>query len=238
MADESLAKMKAQVYYDERPAEFFEKFHARARRRGPDWVYEAMRIAMMTFALVLFRIRSVGSDNVPKHGAVILAPNHFSYMDHFFLGLFIRRKLRFMAKSQLFKWPLSSLYKHGGVFPVRRGSRDDEAFVTARKILSDGGCVAMYCEGGRSRTGKLAERAKPGIGRLALESGATIVPVAIYGSSHVRNWKKLRFPRITVEYGEPFRYPQVEAATRDQRQATSDAIFDEIKTIYRALDSK
>jgi 1-acyl-sn-glycerol-3-phosphate acyltransferase len=186
--------------------------------------------------LILFRTRSVGADNVPKSGAVILAPNHFSYMDHFFLGLFIRRKLRFMAKSQLFKWPVSWIYKHGGVFPVRRGARDDEAFVTARKILGDGGCVAMYCEGGRSRTGKLAERAKPGIGRLALESGATIVPVAIHGSSHVRNWKRLSFPKITVKYGEPFRYPQVEAATRDQRQATSDAIFDEIKTMYYGMD--
>src|SRR3546814_19347468 len=89
-----------------------------------------------------------------------------------------------MAKSQLFKWPLSWVYKHGGVFPVRRGARDDEAFVTARHTLDNGGCVAMYCEGGRSRTGKLAERAKPGIGRLALGSGATIVPVAIHGSSH------------------------------------------------------
>jgi 1-acyl-sn-glycerol-3-phosphate acyltransferase len=235
MADE-LAKMKAQVYSDPRPAEFFEKYHERARRHGPDAIYEAMRIVMMTIALVLFRLRAEGADNVPKSGPVIIAPNHFSYMDHFFAGLFIRRKLRFMAKSQLFKWPVSWIYKHGGVFPVRRGSRDDEAFITALHILRNGGCVAMYCEGGRSRTGKLAERAKQGIGRLALESGATVVPVAIHGSSHVRNWKKLRFPKITVKYGEPFRFPQTRPAPRDQRQATSDAIFDEIKSIYYAME--
>jgi 1-acyl-sn-glycerol-3-phosphate acyltransferase len=236
MADSPLAKMKAQVYFDPRPAEFFDKYHERARRRGPDWVYELLRIPMMAMGLLLFRTRAIDADNVPKSGPVILAPNHFSYMDHFFLGLYIRRKLRFMAKSQLFKWPLSVIYKHGGVFPVRRGARDDQAFVTARAILDNGGCVAMYCEGGRSRTGKLAARAKPGIGRLALESGAMIVPVAIHGSSHVRNWKRLRFPKITVQYGEPFRYPQVETPSREQRQESSDAIFDEIKALYAELD--
>ena len=68
----------------------------------------------------------------------------------------------------------------------------------------------MYCEGGRSRTGDLAEKPKPGIGRLALESGAPIVPVAIYGSAKVRNWKKLQFPKVTVQYGKPFRFPVVE----------------------------
>ena len=64
----------------------------------------------------------------------------------------------------------------------------------------------MYCEGGRSRTGKVAEQAKRGIGRLALETGAPIVPIAIYGSSRVRNWKRLQFPKVTVQYGEPMRW--------------------------------
>ena len=89
-------------------------------------------------------------------------------MDHFFVAASIRRKVRFMAKSQLFKPPMQWVYTHGGVFPVRRGARDEEAFITADTILDRGGCVAMYCEGGRSRTGKLADEAKPGIGRLAL----------------------------------------------------------------------
>ena len=68
--------------------------------------------------------------------------------------------------------------------------------------------MAMYCEGGRSRTGKLADEAKPGIGRLALETGATVVPIAIHGSSKVRNWKRLEFPKVTIQYGDPFRYEQ------------------------------
>ena len=94
------------------------------------------------------------------------------------------------------------IYTHGGVFPVRRGARDEEMFITAETILERGGAITMYCEGGRSRTGKVAEQAKRGIGRLALETGAPVVPIAIYGSSRVRNWKRLQFPKVTVQYGD------------------------------------
>ncbi len=121
------------------------------------------------------------------------------------------------------------MYTHGGVFPLRRGHRDEEAFITARAILERGGCVAMYCEGARSRDGKLADRAKPGIGKLALESGAAVVPVAIYGSAKVRNWRKGEFPKVTVQYGDPVRWEQVETPTRDQQMAVADDIFGEIK---------
>jgi 1-acyl-sn-glycerol-3-phosphate acyltransferase len=168
---------------------------------------------------------------------VILAPNHFSFMDHFFLGTSIRRKVRFMAKSQLFKPPMQWIYTHGGVFPVRRGYSDEEAFKTAGSILSRGGCIAMYCEGGRSRTGKLSETVRRGIGRLALESGAPVVPVAIHGSSHVRNWKRLRFPKVTVLYGDPIRWERLEAPTRDQQQQVANAIFAEVRGLYAQLDA-
>jgi 1-acyl-sn-glycerol-3-phosphate acyltransferase len=94
----------------------------------------------------------------------------------------------------------------------------------------------MYCEGGRSRTCKLAERAKPGIGRLALESGTTVVPVAIYGSQRVRNWRRLRFPQVTVLYGEPIVFAKERATTRERQQEVADRIFGEIKQLYAALD--
>jgi 1-acyl-sn-glycerol-3-phosphate acyltransferase len=96
----------------------------------------------------------------------------------------------------------------------------------------------MYCEGGRSRTGKVGDVARPGIGRLALESGATIVPVAIHGSVRVRNWRRLEFPSVTVKYGTPFRYERVEEATRDQQQAVADVILAEIRELYDALDGE
>ena len=228
--------MKEQVYKDPRPKEYFDRFHERSRTREPDWVYEAVRLCTTIYALTFFREQCISSEKVPQAGPVILAPNHFSFMDHFFLGAFIRRKVRFMAKSQLFKGPLQFIYTHGGVFPVRRGVRDADAFITAHSVLERGGTIAMYCEGGRSRTGELAEKPKPGIGRLALESGAPIVPVAIYGSSKVRNWKRLQFPNVTVQYGDPMRWERVEDPTRDQQQAVAEEIFAEIKVLYAGLE--
>ena len=83
------------------------------------------------YAWIFFRARGISSRRCPATGPVILAPNHFSFMDHFFLGASIRRKVRFMAKSQLFAQPMQWIYTHGGVFPVRRGHADEEAFITA-----------------------------------------------------------------------------------------------------------
>jgi 1-acyl-sn-glycerol-3-phosphate acyltransferase len=234
---EGLQPIRAQVYKDPRPPEDFDRFHERTRTRAPDIVYEIVRIATTLFSWVLFRVRAIDAERVPASGPVILAPNHASFMDHFLLGAAIRRKVQFMAKSQLFKPPMQFIYTHGGVFPVRRGHRDEEAFITALTVLTGGGCVAMYCEGGRSRTGRVGESARPGIGRLALESGATIVPVAIHGSVRVRNWRRLQFPSVTVQYGEPFRYERVDEATRDQQQAVADAILAEIRALYDGLDA-
>src|SRR5687767_14110047 len=175
---EELSKMRDQVYKDPRPAEYFDRFHERARTREPDAVYEVVRVLASLWAWTGFRARCISSEKVPAAGPVILAPNHFSFMDHFLMGAFLRRKMRYMAKSQLFTAPMQWIYTHGGVFPVRRGHRDEEAFKTAFTVLQRGGSIVMYCEGGRSRTGRVSDSAKPGIGRLALESGAPVVPIA------------------------------------------------------------
>lgn len=233
---EQLASMREQVYADPRPKEYFDRFHERARTREPDWVYELVRLLTSLYCLIFLRVRSIASENVPGSGQVILAPNHFSFMDHFLVGCFLRRKVRFMAKSQLFKRPMQFIYSHGGVFPVRRGARDEEAFVTAETILARNGCVAMYCEGGRSRNGQIAEKAKAGIGRLALETGAPVVPVAIHGSQKVRNWKRLQFPKVTVHYGEPMRWERVRSPTREQQQAVAEEILTEIRALYAGLE--
>jgi len=233
---EKLASMKDQVYKDPRPAEYFDKFHARARTREPNWVYEVVRVVTVLYGLIAFRMRCIASDNVPASGRVILAPNHFSFMDHFFTGAFIRRRVRFMAKSQLFSKPMEWIYSPGGVFPVRRGHYDEDAFITANTILEREGAIVMYCEGGRSRTGKVSDRARPGIGRLALQSGAPVVPIAICGSQRVRNWKRLQFPKVTIQYGEPLRFPVVERPTREQQQEAADEILAAIKALYAELE--
>jgi 1-acyl-sn-glycerol-3-phosphate acyltransferase len=231
-----LAPIRAQVYKDPRPESFFTRFHERARTREPDWVYEAVRIATSLTAWTFFRARGRGAEKVPSTGPVILAPNHFSFMDHFFVGAFIRRRVRFVAKSQLFKPPMQWIYSHGGVFPVRRGYQDEEAFITAEGILERGGAIVMYCEGGRSRTGEISALPRRGIGRLALESGAPVVPVAIHGSSHVRNWRRGQFPKVTVRFGDAVRWDRTPEPTRDQQQSVANEIFERIKTLYATLD--
>jgi 1-acyl-sn-glycerol-3-phosphate acyltransferase len=235
---EKLAPMKAQVYKDPRPESYFERFHTRVRAGKPDWVYELVRTVTSIYSWLFFRLRGYDSHKVPTAGPIIIAPNHFSFMDHFFTGAAIRRRVQFMAKSQLFARPMQFIYTHGGVFPVRRGVRDEDAFITAHAVLARGGAIVMYCEGGRSRTGKLSEKPKRGIGRLALESGAMIVPTAIVGSSKVRNWKRLQFPRVVVRYGDPIRWEKVDDPTVDQQQAVADEIFSRIKALYSALEQE
>jgi 1-acyl-sn-glycerol-3-phosphate acyltransferase len=226
--------LKPQVYKDPRPAEHFARFHARTRAKRPNWMYEAVRLVLTPYLLLFFRARSIDADKVPADGPAIVAPNHFSFLDHFFVAVYLRRKVQFMAKSQLFKAPMQTVYHNGGVFPVRRGHRDEDAFETAHAVLARGGIVVMYCEGGRSRTGELGD-AKPGIGRLALESGAPIVPVALVGSESVRNWKRLQFPKVTVQFGDPIRFGQVDDPTRDQQQAASEEIMVRIRGLWEAL---
>lgn len=229
-------QLKPQVYKDPRPKEFFDHFHELVRSREPEArVYETVRVFTVLWSLLGFRARGFGSENVPN-GPVVLAPNHASFMDHFFSGAYIRRRVQFMGKSQLFKGVLGWVYSHGGVFPVRRGYHDEETFTTAFKILDRGGAIVMYCEGGRSRTGKLADEAKPGIGRLALQSGAPVVPLAILGSYQVRNWKRLHFPRVTIQYGTPLKFDVVPDPTREQQQAAADLIFSRIRELHDELE--
>jgi len=231
-----MAEMRPQTYKDPRPAEYFTQFHE-AARRGVGWTYTFARIVLTLPTLLIYRVRAIGVENVPREGPLVLAPNHFSQMDHFFAGVYLRRKIRFMAKSQMFGPPvLTYIYKHGGVFPVRRGRHDEEAFKTAYELIDQGEMLLVYAEGGRSRSRELGEP-KPGIGRIALESGAPIVPVAIHGSSKVRNWKRLQFPKITVRYGDPIIWDRVEDPTREQQQAVADQIFAEIKALYAELEA-
>jgi 1-acyl-sn-glycerol-3-phosphate acyltransferase len=226
--------VKAQVYKDPRDPSYFTRFHERVRTRKPDWVYTLVRMLLTPYLLIVHRARAIATDHVPEAGPVIIAPNHFSFMDHFFVAVYLRRKVNFMAKSQLFKWPMQFIYRHGGVFPVRRGYRDEEAFKTAHAVLNRGDIVLMYPEGGRSRSGALGEP-KRGLGRLALESGAPVVPTAIVGTQKARNWKRLSFPKVTVLYGEPVRFERVEDPTREQQQAAAELVFERVKALHDGL---
>jgi 1-acyl-sn-glycerol-3-phosphate acyltransferase len=226
--------VKEQVYKDPRPAEHFRRFHERARSRRPDWVYELVRLVLTPYLLLVYRARCIASHHIPADGPAIIAPNHFSFLDHFFVAVYLRRKVQFMAKSQLFKRPMQFIYTHGGVFPVRRGHHDEEAFETAHAVLARGDIVVMYAEAGRSRSGELG-KPRHGLGRLALESGAPIVPTAIAGTERARNWKRLQFPKVTVHFGEPLRFERVEEPTKEQAQAASEVVFERVRALHGHL---
>ena len=229
-------ELRPQQYTDPRAPEHFTRFHERIRTHEPDWVYDVARLIVTPPTLILYRTWPIGIEHVPTTGPVILAANHFSNWDHFFAGAYLRRRICFMAKSQLYANPLADfVLSHGGAFPIRRGHRDEEAFLTAHAILGRGGCLLIYAEGGRSRTGGLGEP-RPGVGRLALESGVPVVPVAIHGSLGVRGWRRLRFPKVTVQFGEQLSFAPVAGPTREEQQRAADRIFDRVRQMYAALE--
>lgn len=151
----------------------------------------------------LYRLRAEGRENLPAEGGYVLAANHISNLDPWPLGLPLWPKsfLRFMAKSELYWWPLNRLITAGGGFPVRRGERDVEAMNKAVDLVRAGHVVAMFPHGTRQRKG-LVKRYQPkahtGAARIALEAGVPLVPAAISGTDRLSKLGPLR-----VRYGEP-----------------------------------
>jgi glycerol-3-phosphate dehydrogenase (NAD(P)+) len=186
-----------------------DRAHKIARERGAiPLVYWIVRAILQPFFLVYFRLSRVGTEHIPKQGPVLLAANHRSFSDPFMIGLCLGRSLRFVAKIELFDkrwkaWLLLAL----GAFPIRRGDSDEQAMETARIILEQGGAVGIFPEGTRVRPGPLGEP-KRGVGRLALETGAPIVPIAILGTEEIRRGWRIRPRRVTVRCGRALTFPR------------------------------
>ena len=162
-----------------------DRAHERARTHGPQGLYRAVRVLASVALRSWFRLRTSGAEHVPERGAVIIAANHKSFLDAFFISLAGRRPLRFMAKVELFKGPAGWLLLRLGAFPVRRGEADPSALATARTILGEDGVLVVFPEGTRVDEPDALGSPHHGAGRLALESGAPIVPAAISGTSHL-----------------------------------------------------
>jgi glycerol-3-phosphate dehydrogenase (NAD(P)+) len=184
--------------------------HEIARERGPiPVVYWIVRAILQPFFHVYFRLRRHGLDHIPSDGPVLVAANHRSFSDPFLIGTCLRRPLHFVAKVELFDkrwkaWILLAL----GAFPIRRGESDEDAMETARIILERGGAVGIFPEGTRVRPGPLGEP-RSGAGRLALETGAPLVPAAIIGTEGIRRPKWLIRPRrVTVRCGSAMTFPR------------------------------
>jgi 1-acyl-sn-glycerol-3-phosphate acyltransferase len=171
---------------------------------------------------------------VPRKGRFVLASNHFSNTDPAIVGagLGYTRRVRFMAKVELFKPPFGWVMAYWGAFPVRRGEADLGAMLTAERILRQQMPLAMFPEGTRSRTGTMGTRLQPGTASIALRAGAPVLPCAITGTERLNNVKVfLTRPRVTVRFGPPIPVEQVKRPTPEQ----VSALTAEINTAIRAL---
>jgi 1-acyl-sn-glycerol-3-phosphate acyltransferase len=159
---------------------------AHARVRGPGasrWLYALTRVLLAPLLRGWFRLHVSGAEHVPEEDAAILAPNHKSFWDPFFVGMALRRSVRFMAKVELFRGPLGPVLPRLGAFPVRRGASDEESMRTARTLLEGGELVVLFPEGTRVEDPDALAKPHHGAARLALATGAPIVPVAIEGTA-------------------------------------------------------
>jgi glycerol-3-phosphate dehydrogenase (NAD(P)+) len=203
-----------------------EGFHRRARERGVNpIVYWLARAVLQPFFHVYFRLSRIGREHIPAEGPVILAANHRSFLDPFVIGTLARRPMYYVAKKELFRQRLTAWFLNSlGAFPVDRGAGDNEMLETARTILARGDALLIFPEGTRTRPGSLG-RAKRGVGRLALESGAPVVPVAVIGTEAVRRGWRIRPHKIRIRVGRPLRFPRVEEPSPQLAQAVTDRIW-------------
>ncbi|MDP3878790.1 MAG: lysophospholipid acyltransferase family protein [Dehalococcoidales bacterium] len=149
-----------------------------------------------------------GRENIPGQGPLLVVANHLGLVDPPLLAVSLNRKAIFMAKQELFHSRFSSYFVSGfGAFPVQRGQPDRKALRHAERVLAEGFALVMFPEASRSRNGEL-QPALPGSVRIALRSGATILPAAITGTEQIKGmgWL-LRRPRLTVNFGVPFQLP-------------------------------
>ena len=201
-------------------------FRKRSLERGVNpVVYWLIRGLLVPFFLVYFRMQRIGREHVPRTGPLLLAANHRSFLDPFVIGTLVRRPVYYMAKRELFEkrwqaWILNAL----GAFPVDRGAGDGDAMATARAILERGDCVVVFPEGTRVRPGPLG-KPRRGVGRLALETGAPVAPVAVIGTEDVRRGWRIRPRKVRVRVGRPMHYPTVERCSPNLAGAVTERIW-------------
>jgi 1-acyl-sn-glycerol-3-phosphate acyltransferase len=207
-----------------------------SRPPRPSWLYFVVAAVSWPVVKGVFRLRATGVENFPREGGLVLAANHWSNFDPWPLGLpvFPRRFLRFMAKSELFWFPLGAIVTAGGGFRVRRGERDEEAIGTAIELCRQGHAVVMFPEGTRRRKGlrkRHEARWHTGAARIALEAGVPLVPAAIVGTERLARLGPLR-----VAYGPPVELGDLDGLPAAERsRVATDRLEESITALEQAL---
>src|SRR4051794_1911986 len=213
-----------------------EEAHALSRERGTSRVYETARFVLTPVAAVWYRFKVTGAEYVPAEGPAIIAPNHKSFYDSFFIGLATRRHLHFMAKTELFQGRSARLLSGLGAFPVRRGTADPDALETARLHLEAGRVLAMFPEGTRFRDPDALRAPRKGVGRLAIEAQAPIVPCAITGTEKLflGGW----FPKpvkVQLSFAPAISPAQLEATPEAAAELIETQVWPQVEREFRRL---
>jgi glycerol-3-phosphate dehydrogenase (NAD(P)+) len=190
--------------------------HTRTRSRGvnPFLYWPLIRVPFQLFFLVYFRMSRIGRECIPRRGPAIIASNHRSFFDPFIIACMARRPMYYVAKRELFEinpllsWLLTAL----GAFPVDRGNGDHDTIATAKELLARGELVLIFPEGTRTRPGPLGQPRR-GVGRLALETGVPIIPVALIGTETIRRGWRIRPRKVRVRAGRELHFPHVDVST-------------------------
>lgn len=216
-----------------------EAAHRYARERGVSRpLYALVRAVLVPFLRLWFRMRIEGAANIPREGAAIVAPNHKSFYDSFFVALATPRPMRFMAKTELVNARYGWLLVRLGAFPVRRGEADDDALETARAVLRGGGLLALFPEGTRIRDPDSLGEPRRGAARLALESGAPIVPAAITGTEDLWLGPIPKPRRVQVAFSPPVPVDSLPPTPEAADELTGEQVWPEVERSWRALRSR
>jgi 1-acyl-sn-glycerol-3-phosphate acyltransferase len=216
-----------------------EEAHRLAREKGVSrWLYALVRGIVSPLFRLYFRMHVSGADCIPADGPAIVAPNHKSFLDSFFIGVCTRRHVRFMAKTELIEARYGPLLVRLGAFPVRRGQADADALETARIVLKQGGLLALFPEGTRVRDPDHLGHPHRGAGRLALETGAPLVPCAITGTEKIFRGG---FPvprRVQVAFSPPIQVSELAATPDAAATLVSETLWPEVEGSYRQLRAR
>jgi 1-acyl-sn-glycerol-3-phosphate acyltransferase len=202
---------------------------ARSRDRG----YRAAAMVVKPLMRTWFRIRLEGAGHIPASGPVILASNHRSNLDPVLLAAAVRRPVAFMAKVELFVWPLGWILRFIGQFPVQRGGIDREALRRTSAVLAQGGVLGLFPEGTRG-DGSFAS-VHPGLAYIVLRERCPVLPVAIFGTERVRRrfgWLPFASP-VRIVIGPPIDLP-VSTMDRSGRRTASEALQQRLQAFVAA----